>query len=175
MSLSETEQEFNASNYCWSVDKFIHLDELHNPWNAFIVNDTCIIKARIISVSEHGYERLINQEVSKMDSPAQPISVKEISLVPSCVNLCVNLVDFRGLGKLDKKFVPLLEEACSWHHSHVDNQRKRKHTRRFKEWAFTALGRVLHFLNTERVKDMNEEACNHLQILWEELVLIYPG
>jgi len=102
MSLSETEQEFNASNYCWSVDKFIHLDELHNPWNAFIVNDTCIIKARIISVSEHGYERLINQEVSKMDSPAQPISVKEISLVPSCVNLCVNLVDFRGLGKLDK-------------------------------------------------------------------------
>ena len=98
MSLSETEQEFNASNYCWSVDKFIHLDELRNPWNAFIVNDTCIIKARIISVSEHGYERLINQEVSKMDSPAQPISVKEISLVPSCVNL----VDFRGLGKLDK-------------------------------------------------------------------------
>lgn len=188
---SETEQELNASNYCWSVDKFIHLDELHNPWNAFIVNDTCIIKARIISVSEHEYERLINQEVSKMDSPAQPISVKEISLVPSCVNLCVNLVDFRGLGKVDKKFVPLLEEACSWHpsllgkvdnkfvplieeacswhRSRVENQRKRKHTLRFTEWAFTALGRVLHFLNTKRVKDMNEEACNHLQILWEEL------
>lgn len=184
MYLSETEQEFNASNYCWSVDKFIHLDELHNPWKAFIVNDTCIIKARIISVSEHGYERLIDQEVSKMDSPAQPISVKEISLVP-------NLVDFKGLGKVDQKFVPLLEEACSWHPSllgkvdnnfvplqeeacswHatiVDNQRKRKHTRRFREWALTALGRVLHFLNTKRVKDMNEEACNHLQILWEEL------
>ena len=102
MSLSETEQEFNASNYCWSVDKFIHLDELRNPWNAFIVNDTCIIKARIISVSEHGYEGLINQEVSKMDSPAQPISVKEISLVPSCQFVC-QFGRFQGLRQSRQK------------------------------------------------------------------------
>ncbi|KAG5126541.1 hypothetical protein JHK82_027376 [Glycine max] len=35
---------------------------------------------------------------------------------------------------------------------------------------FRALGRVLHFLKTKRVKDMDyEDGCNHLQNLWDEL------
>jgi len=145
---------------------FVHLDGLLNSWNGFVLNDTCIIKVRIISVREQGYGSVNDQEVCEVDSsPAQPISVKEISSASSCDNL----VDFRGICKVDKKYVPLLEEVCSWHPSIVDNQRKRTRTRRFTEWAFTALGRVLYFLNTGEVKDMNEDACNHLQILWEEL------
>ena len=43
----------------------------------------------------------------------------------------------------------------------------------FSEWAFTALGRLLHFLNTTKVKDMMEDSCvhdpcEHLQVLWDE-------
>ncbi|KAK9912385.1 hypothetical protein M0R45_036252 [Rubus argutus] len=83
------------------------------------------------------------------------------------------LVDFRGLGKIDKKFVPLLEEVCSWHPSLISCQRRR--SRMFSEWAFTALGRLLHFLNTTKVKDMMEDSCvhdpcEHLQVLWDEAV-----
>lgn len=81
------------------------------------------------------------------------------------------LVDFRGLGKIDKAFVPLLEEVCSWHPSLISCQRRR--SRMFSEWAFTALGRLLHFLNTTKVKDMMEDSCvhdpcEHLQVLWDE-------
>ncbi|WJX91833.1 hypothetical protein P8452_73555 [Trifolium repens] len=166
--VKETEQEFKSSNhYCWSVDKFIHLDELRNSWSGYTVNDTLIIKARITSVKERFYKRLkVEQEVSEAESsPAQPISVMENSTAPSCDNL----VDFKGLGRVEKEFVPLLEEVCSQHPSLVDNQKKRNRTPRFTEWAFTALGRVLHFLNTKMVKDMNEDGCHQLQILWEEL------
>ncbi|XP_045794307.1 MATH domain and coiled-coil domain-containing protein At3g58220-like [Trifolium pratense] len=38
------------------------------------------------------------------------------------------------------------------------------------ELVFTLLGRVLHFLNIRKVKDMNEQACKELQDLWDELV-----
>jgi len=31
------------------------------------------------------------------------------------------------------------------------------------------LGKVLYFLKTKKVKDMNEQACKELQALWEEL------
>ena len=77
-----------------------------------------------------------------------------------------DLVDFRGLGKIEKAFVPLLE-VCSQHPSLIECQQKR--SVRFTEWAFTALGRVLHFLKTKRVKDMNEDSSKHLEMIWEEL------
>lgn len=31
------------------------------------------------------------------------------------------------------------------------------------------MGRVLYFLKTKKVKDMDEEACNYLQIMWDKL------
>ncbi|XP_058742651.1 protein RESTRICTED TEV MOVEMENT 3-like [Vicia villosa] len=37
------------------------------------------------------------------------------------------------------------------------------------ESMFAAIGRIFYFLNTRKVKDMNEEACKELQILWDEL------
>lgn len=77
------------------------------------------------------------------------------------------LMDFMGLGQVEKYFVPLLEEACSKHPSLIECQQRR--SRRFTEWAFTALGRVLYFLKTRKAKDMNKQACKDLQILWEEL------
>ncbi|XP_028767109.1 uncharacterized protein LOC114732306 [Neltuma alba] len=46
---------------------------------------------------------------------------------------------------------------------------KKRSRRRFTEWAFTALGRVLHFLKNHKWKDMNEGAHEQLQTLWDEL------
>ncbi|KAL5060456.1 hypothetical protein RYX36_032060 [Vicia faba] len=31
------------------------------------------------------------------------------------------------------------------------------------------MGKVIHFLNTKKVKDLNEQACKELQVLWDEL------
>ncbi|XP_050386987.1 uncharacterized protein LOC126803240 isoform X2 [Argentina anserina] len=104
------------------------------------------------------------------DSPVGPPIVEESDEGPS-TPVC-ELINFRGLGKIDKAFVPLLEEVCLWHPSLISCQKKR--SRMFSEWAFTALGRVLHFLNTTKVKDMMEDSCEHdpcehLQVLWEEV------
>ncbi|TQE10311.1 hypothetical protein C1H46_004150 [Malus baccata] len=77
------------------------------------------------------------------------------------------LTDFRGLGKIEKAFVPLLEEVCLLHPSLIECQKKRSRT--YIEWAFTALGRVLHFLKTTKVRDMTPDTSEHVQLLWEEL------
>ncbi|WJX81344.1 hypothetical protein P8452_64239 [Trifolium repens] len=36
-------------------------------------------------------------------------------------------------------------------------------------FTFAALGRVLRFLKTRKVKEMNEQACKDLQVIWDEL------
>ncbi|KAJ1432888.1 TRAF-like [Sesbania bispinosa] len=119
------------------ASKTIRKGELHDFSGGFIVNDTCIIEA----------------EISVMKSePAVAVyseSPKEISTAS-----VGELVDFRGLGKIEKAFVPLLEEVSSCHPSLLDCQQKRSH--RFTEWAFKALGLVLHFLKIKKLKDMNE-------------------
>jgi len=79
-----------------------------------------------------------------------------------------DLLDLGSLGKEEAAFVPLLEEACIWHPSLIRSQRKS--SRWFRLWAFTSLGQVLYLLKTSKVKDMNEDACNRLHGLWEELV-----
>ncbi|XP_027905963.1 uncharacterized protein LOC114165574 [Vigna unguiculata] len=68
---------------------------------------------------------------------------------------------------MEQNFVPVLEDVCLQVPSLVVSQEKRSW--RFTHWAFTALGRVLHFLNTKKMEDMDEEACNHLQSLWDEV------
>ncbi|CAJ1967355.1 unnamed protein product [Sphenostylis stenocarpa] len=153
----ETEHQFNAKEINWGFTRFIPLDELCNPSNGFIVNDTCIIEVEIlVSNSKHNNEgdqednKINDKQTNHIDNPLP----KEI-------------VKFRGLEKMEEDFIPLLEEVCSQHPSLVDRQKKR--TLMYVEWAFTALGRVLHFLKTKKVKDMDDDACNHLQVLWEEL------
>jgi hypothetical protein len=37
------------------------------------------------------------------------------------------------------------------------------------ELVYSAFGRVICFLKTRKVKDMNEQACKELQLLWNEL------
>lgn len=77
------------------------------------------------------------------------------------------LIDFKNLEPEEAAFIPLWEEVYSWHPSLVENQRRR--SPRFILWAFIALGRVLHFLRTKKIRDMGEDDSMHLQVLWEEL------
>ncbi|MED6185462.1 hypothetical protein PIB30_057294 [Stylosanthes scabra] len=129
---------------------FLTLDELHNPRNSYLRNDTLRVKA-VVTVIHHGtyYDHIIEGMMSSA-------TISE-------------LVDFRGLCKIEKRFVQLLKEACFNHPTLIENQQKRNRTQKFIEWSFAALGRVLHFLNTKSVNDMDDDACNELQNLWEEL------
>ncbi|WVY98040.1 hypothetical protein V8G54_030191 [Vigna mungo] len=98
---------------------------------------------------------------SKIVESIESLSSKEM------ISISSEVVDFRGIGKVEKDFIPLLEEVCSLYPSLIDTKKKR--SQRFMEWAFTALGRVLHFLNTKKEGEMDDDACNYLQTLWEEL------
>lgn len=114
--MSEAEHEFDVRESGFGFTDIIELDELCDSSNGFIVNDTCLIEVEIISVSKSEHESQVDEAISK------------------------NLVDFRGFGKIEKAFVPLLEDVCSRHPSIVDCLRNKNRTRAFTEWAFAALG-----------------------------------
>jgi len=110
-------------------------------------------------------ENQVEQPQNKInDKPTKHIGTP---LPKEAFTTFVELVDLKGLGKIEQDFIPLLEEVCSRHPSLINSEKKR--TPRYVEWALTSLGRVLHFLKTKMVKEMDEEACDHLQVLWEEL------
>ncbi|XP_061351808.1 MATH domain and coiled-coil domain-containing protein At3g27040-like [Gastrolobium bilobum] len=170
----ETEYLFNAEEISCGFASFIRLGELWDSSGGFIMNDTCIIEAEI-SVSKSEHDNQVDHAVSKIDvsTDSAQVSVEPIentnNLLPKEMSSASfgEFMDFRGLGKIEKAFFPLLDEVCSKHPSLIDSQQKK--SGRFIEWAFTALGRVLHFLKTKKVKDMDGDDCSHLQILWEEL------
>ncbi|KAM1139853.1 hypothetical protein ACFX19_040697 [Malus domestica] len=100
------------------------------------------------------------------DVPTKPAGeVKELAEVPT--EPTGELMDFRGLGLIEKAFVPLLEEACTVHPSLIECVRKKN--RKVIECALTTLGGLLHFLKTKKVKDMNEDAFAQLRSLWEDV------
>ncbi|XP_052113940.1 MATH domain and coiled-coil domain-containing protein At3g58370 [Arachis duranensis] len=165
----ETQHTFNARESDWGFISFIPLADFYDHSKGFIVDDTCIIEAKI-SVSHPELEKKVDEAAPpiSVQVPAKPIEHADNPLPMDISAIPIDeLVDFRGLGKVEKAFVPLLDEVYAKHPSVIGCQKKR--SRRFSEWAFTALGRVLHFLKTKKVRDMDEEACSHLQILWEEL------
>ncbi|KAK2418609.1 MATH domain and coiled-coil domain-containing protein [Trifolium repens] len=164
--------EFNASSKKWGED-IMKLDELNDPNKGFIVEDACIVGAEVYDCKSKN-EKQVNQAFSlttSLPSVNQIVQMDAEILKPKVEerhgqNLG-ELMDFKGLGQIEKDLVPLLEEVCSHHPSLIECQQNR--SRKFKEWAFTALGRVLHFLKTTKVKDMNDLACKDLHNLWEEL------
>ncbi|XP_028777677.1 MATH domain and coiled-coil domain-containing protein At3g58270-like [Neltuma alba] len=99
--------------------------------------------------------------------PSYPATDDELEEVPLSPALS-EIIDLRSLEAEDLAFVPLLEEVCSWKPSLIESQRRR--TSRFIRWAFIALGRVLYFLKTMKVRNMGDEGtCRKLQGMWEEL------
>jgi len=141
--------------YC-GFGEFLCLYDLRKSDNGFIVNDTCIIEVGIF-VTKCVDENKDYQYVCKIDE----------NLMKEKDSPLFHLMLRSSFENIEKNFVPLLEEVCLEHPSLVVSLEKR--SCKFSEWAFTALGKVLHFLRTRKLKDMDEEACNHLQILWDEL------
>ncbi|XP_068478986.1 MATH domain and coiled-coil domain-containing protein At3g58250-like isoform X2 [Phaseolus vulgaris] len=150
------EFEYSANDYSWGIDDFLPLQELKNPGSGFIVNDTCVIEAGIF------FTKYVDE-----NSEYQPVCKIDDNPTRDRNNPLFHKMFRSSYENVDQKFVPLLVEACLQHPSLVVSQEKR--SCRFTEWAFSALGRVLHFLKTKTVKDIDDEACNHLQILWDEL------
>ncbi|XP_014511346.1 MATH domain and coiled-coil domain-containing protein At3g58250-like [Vigna radiata var. radiata] len=143
--IRETSHTFNSEQGVWGYTSYISLGALWNSSLGFIVNDTCIIEAHIF-VNMLDHENKLVESIENL-FPMEMISTSSFDEV----------VDF----------IPLLEDVCSRYPSLID--KKKKKSQRFIKWSFTALGRVLHFLNTKKVRDMDDDACNHLQTLWEEL------
>ncbi|XP_057744294.1 uncharacterized protein LOC130962183 isoform X2 [Arachis stenosperma] len=120
-----------------------------DPKNGFLVKDTCIVVAEV-SVNDLGLDHDQNHPCLVMKSTAL-------------------FMDFRGLCKIEKDYVQLLENSCSKYPSLIESHRKRKRSQRFNQLSFTTLGKLLHFLKTKKVKDMkSDDACKELQDLWDE-------
>ncbi|XP_057740853.1 MATH domain and coiled-coil domain-containing protein At2g05420-like [Arachis stenosperma] len=139
----------------YGFPSFVSLAEFCDPSEGFLVKDTCIIVAKV-SVENSGHEDTNVDHLPK----------------EMCSSTCDELINFKGLCQIEKDHVNLLEEACLKHPSVIESHRKRKRSQKFTEWSFTTLGKVLHFLKTKKVKDMNEDACKELQDLWEELEMV---
>ncbi|XLR12266.1 hypothetical protein S83_040204 [Arachis hypogaea] len=139
----------------YGFPSFVSLPEFRDPSEGFLVKDTCIIVAEV-SVENSGHE----------DTNVDHLPKKMYS------STCDELINFKGLCQIEKDHVNLLEEACLKHPSIIESHRKRKRSQKFTEWSITTLGKVLHFLKTKKVKDMNDDACKELQDLWEELEMV---
>jgi len=164
MNFPGFEYEFSADKVYCGFHEFLCLPDLRNSGlrqlknscNGFIVNDTCIIEVGIF-VTKCVDENKEYKSFCKIDE----------NLMKEKDSPLFHLMLRSSFQKMEPNFVPLLEEVCLKHPSLVVSLEKR--SCKFSKWAFTALGRVLHFLRTKKVEDMDEEACNHLQILWDEL------
>lgn len=148
----ETIYKFCANKTGCGCTSFMPLNELEDPFGGYILNDQCIIEVELFSVTLEGIE---------------PKRCTRRHKEPKDVHSKDDEVYFKDLGKIEKSLVPLLEEVCLWHPSLIDS--KKNKSSKFTEWAFTVLGRVLQFLKQHKWKDMNVEACQELQHLWEEL------
>ena len=93
------------------------------------------MRDRCIFVAEVSLENSGHEDTDDNHSP------KEISSASFG-----ELMEFKGIGKIEIEFVQLLEEVCSKHPTLIESHLKRSSSRRFNEWSFIALGRVLHFL-----------------------------
>ncbi|XP_015951329.1 MATH domain and coiled-coil domain-containing protein At3g58360-like [Arachis duranensis] len=148
-------------------DKMTITDSLYEGFHKHTVECGCILLEILMDIdkfrdSKNGF--LVNDTC---------IIVAEVSLNNNA-SIGRELIDFKGVAKIEKDYVELLEKACSKHPSLIEGLLKRNRSQRFIELGFTALGRVLHFLKTKKVKDMmnDDAACKELQDLWDEVEIV---
>lgn len=178
----ETNHELNASQKNWGFHTFTSLAQLHDPNNGFIVKDVCIVGAEVL-VCKVTHESKVNQEANLavfLSSESQNVhtelevrNLQTISQVSTLV--CTKPTKHTDLELfspsiekiMDFSSVERLEEIYSHNPSLIESQPKK--SRVITDLAFAALGRVFYFLKTRKVKDMNDQACKDLQVLWDEL------
>ncbi|BAT96494.1 hypothetical protein LR48_Vigan02g020400 [Vigna angularis] len=184
----ETKQKFNGGHRCWG-SFFVNLSDFYNHNKGYLVKNSCIIEAHIClsdlapniqvhpncspyhdSSSSGGQATETSSDRDSISPRTSGSSAAEGETQKGCSNSLTlrELIDLKSLAGEGEAFIPLLEEACTWHPNLIQCQKER--TRGFRQWAFTSLGQVLHFLKTKRVKDMSEEDIKHLRDLWKELV-----
>ncbi|XLR55122.1 hypothetical protein HN51_023416 [Arachis hypogaea] len=150
------------------IDKFLYFD------NGFLVNETCIIVAEVyLNDNNASFDtKLVNFKPMSNSSNGiiSPYSIKRLRVRVSYLWLKKKkLVNFKGLCKMEKDYVKLVEKSRSKYPSLIESHRKRKRSQRFNQLSFTTLGKLLHFLKTKKVKDMkSDHARVELQDLWEE-------
>ncbi|TKY53214.1 Ubiquitin carboxyl-terminal hydrolase 12 [Spatholobus suberectus] len=182
----ETQQKFNGGYRSWG-SFFLNLSDFHDHKQGYLVRNTCIIEAHIC-VSDLAPKIQVHPNCSPThdsqlgDQATESSSDDRDTISPRTSGSSAaegeargsnsltlrELIDLESLGAEEEAFIPLLEEVCIWHPNLIQCQRER--TPRFRQWAFTSLGQVLHFLKTKKAKDMSEEDIKHLHGLWKELV-----
>ncbi|KAJ1392739.1 TRAF-like [Sesbania bispinosa] len=172
----DTKQGYLVNNTC-IIEAHICVSNLNaiqsNSFKKITTQTNCsklgdkVARRRESTEQEYDKETETSEESETLSSTTCESSQTEEEVQGSNLTLR-DLLDLENLGTEEAVFVPLLEEACIWHPSLIRSQSKR--TRRFKIWAFTSLGQVLYILKTSKAKDMDEDASNHLQDLWEELL-----
>ncbi|XP_058740727.1 MATH domain and coiled-coil domain-containing protein At3g58270-like [Vicia villosa] len=167
--VKETHQKFNGGYRSWG-SFFLNLSDFHDTKQGYLVNNTCIIEVHInVQASSQIESSKQEQGVTETSDESSTIGSFDSNETGTPDLTLRDLLDLDSLGDEEASFIPLLEEACIWHPSLIRSQSKR--TQRFKSWAFSSLGQVLHILKTSKVKDMNEEVSDNLRGLWEELVM----
>lgn len=149
---TQLEDEKNIDHSSDGTPSFKSYDE--SLWNQEPSNETPSPKHAHYEPSAPPLYPRIDDDPVELEVPLTPLS---------------DLIDFRSLKPEELGFMILLEDVCSRYPSLIESQRKR--TPKFIHWAFMALGQVLYFLETMKVKDMDESNFKHLQSLWEEVQL----
>ncbi|XP_029125225.1 uncharacterized protein LOC109795092 isoform X2 [Cajanus cajan] len=182
-----TQQKFNGGHRSWG-SFFLNLSDFHDHKQGYLVRNTCIIEAHICvsdiaqktlvypncspthdSLPGGGHDQATESSSDDRDSSISPRTSGSSSAEGEARGLTLReLIDLESLEPEEAAFIPLLEEVCIWHPNLIQCQKKR--SVRFRQWAFTSLGQVLHFLKTKKVKDMRDEDIKYLDGLWKELV-----
>ncbi|OIW21510.1 hypothetical protein TanjilG_05180 [Lupinus angustifolius] len=188
LEVSDTQRKFNKGYRIWGLS-FINLIDFCNPEEGYLMNDKCIVEAHIYvsddefntniqnenlnnivatNGSTSGKQEIESSDESERHSSTTCESSQRGNNVQGSDFTLRHILDFEKLREEEKTYVPLLVKVCTLHPSLIRSQKKKPDL--FKEWAFISLGKVLHFLNTTKARDMNEDACNQLCILWDELI-----
>ncbi|XP_052113939.1 MATH domain and coiled-coil domain-containing protein At3g58360-like [Arachis duranensis] len=172
---------------CWDAGN--NSTNLPDYWNRYaslklsLINQVDGKMTKTDSLYEDFHKRhlpMIVMDIKKFSDPKNWFLVNDTCIIVAEVSLNTNascgreLTDFKGVAKIEKDYVELLEKACLKHPSLIESLLKRNRSQRFIERGFTALGRVLHFLKTKKVKDMlnDDDACKELQDLWDEVEIV---
>ncbi|XP_045794338.1 uncharacterized protein LOC123889160 [Trifolium pratense] len=142
ISEEENGHDFSAKEEDWGFLSFMELTD-HDPERGFILNDACIVGAEVY-VCNSSHEKKVNQPVKLTVSLSQAIEVE------------VSVPELEGTNV--ETLSPVSKVVCNESTKQAD-----------VELVFAALGRVIYFLKTRKVKDMNDQACKELQVLWDEL------
>ncbi|XP_058738923.1 MATH domain and coiled-coil domain-containing protein At3g58250-like [Vicia villosa] len=138
----ETSHKFNAGEDDWGYTHFMTLAELHDPKKGFILKDACIFGVEVL-VSKSTHEKPVNLGGS-LKFGSQSGVIEDQSPESEMSN----------------------QETLSTVSNLVFNETSKKSD---AESGYAAMGKVLYFLNTRKVKDLNEQSCKELQVLWDDL------